>query len=121
MTKRQFNFGDTPVAKMSEDIRENEQHKMVESVAQRTQANEAQSTISQEESRVEVANMQVSPAQPVSTIQPVKAKKSTNGIVIDVPMEDYMKLTILKLQTGRTLKELALQAIQEFVERNKIG
>lgn len=59
-----------------------------------------------------------------TTAQPVnapKSKKEKNGIVIDVPMQDYMQLTMLKLQTGRTLKDLALQAIHEFVERNKVG
>lgn len=46
-------------------------------------------------------------------------KKTANGIVVNVPMEDYMQLTMMKCQTGRTLKDLALQAIHEFVERNK--
>ena len=46
-------------------------------------------------------------------------KKTANGIVVNVPMEDYMQLTMMKFQTGRTLKDLALQAIHEFVERNK--
>lgn len=45
--------------------------------------------------------------------------KTENGIVVNVPMEDYIQLTMLKFQTGRTLKDLALQAIHEFVERNK--
>lgn len=47
------------------------------------------------------------------------SKKTANGIVVNVPMEDYMQLTMMKFQTGRTLKDLALQAIHEFVERNK--
>ncbi len=48
-----------------------------------------------------------------------KGKKTENGIVVNVPMDDYMRLTMMKFQTGRTLKDLALQAIHEFVERNK--
>lgn len=48
-----------------------------------------------------------------------KGKKTENGIVVNVPMEDYMQLMIMKCQTGRTLKDLALQAIHEFVVRNK--
>lgn len=51
----------------------------------------------------------------------LKPKKTENGIVINVPMADYMQLTMMKLQTGRTLKDLALQAIHEFVERNRVG
>lgn len=46
--------------------------------------------------------------------------KTENGIVVNVPMDDYMRLMMLKIQTGRTLKDLALQAIHEFVERNKM-
>lgn len=68
------------------------------------------------------APQQVQPvAQSIAEPQPsapVKPKKTENGIVINVPMADYMQLTMLKLQTGRTLKDLALQAIHEFVERN---
>ena len=50
--------------------------------------------------------------------QPVA--KATNGIVVDVPIDDYMALMQMKVMTRRTLKDLALQAIQEFVERNKV-
>ena len=46
--------------------------------------------------------------------------KTENGIVVNVPMDDYMQLMMLKIQTGRTLKDLALQAIHEFVEKNKM-
>ena len=49
----------------------------------------------------------------------LQGKKTANGIVVNVPMEDYMQLTMMKFKTGRTLKDLALQAIHEFVERNK--
>lgn len=55
---------------------------------------------------------------PVSRFD-LQGKKTANGIVVNVPMEDYMQLTMMKFKTGRTLKDLALQAIHEFVERNK--
>lgn len=54
-----------------------------------------------------------------STSFATNGKKTANGIVVNVPMDDYMQLTMMKFQTGRTLKDLALQAIHEFVERNK--
>lgn len=62
--------------------------------------------------------------EPVHTDTPAPAfatngKKTANGIVVNVPMEDYMQLTMMKFQTGRTLKDLALQAIHEFVKKNK--
>lgn len=57
---------------------------------------------------------------PVVPAVPQTARKTTNGIVIDVPIEDYLALVSLKVMTGKTLKELALQAVHEFVEKNKI-
>lgn len=57
---------------------------------------------------------------PASRFDLQQGKKTANGIVVNVPMEDYMQLTMMKFQTGRTLKDLALQAIHEFVERNKM-
>lgn len=41
--------------------------------------------------------------------------KTENGIVVNVPMDDYIQLSMMKIRTGRTLKDLALQAIHEFV------
>lgn len=56
---------------------------------------------------------------PTVTAPVVPVKKTTNGIVVDVPIDDYMALMQMKVMTRRTLKDLALQAIHEFVERNK--
>lgn len=56
---------------------------------------------------------------PSAEVPTVTAKKTTNGIVVDVPIDDYMALMQMKVMTRRTLKDLALQAIHEFVERNK--
>ena len=50
----------------------------------------------------------------------IKDKATTNGIVVNVPMEDYFQLMMLKKIEKKTLKELALQAIHEFVERNRV-
>lgn len=100
---RKFNFNESPVKQVAEEIREN--HEPIEQggLAQPIpEFNQQMQTV----------------AQPLATAKP---KKEKNGIVIDVPMDDYMKLTMLKMQTGRTLKDLALQAIHEFVERNSVG
>lgn len=57
----------------------------------------------------------------MNTTKPVaqSVAKATNGIVVDVPIDDYMGLMQMKIMTRRTLKDLALQAIHEFVARNK--
>lgn len=78
------------------------------------------------ESGVEVASAATPLTEAPTTIVPVvsatprPAKKTTNGIVVDVPIDDYLALMQMKVLTRRTLKELALQAIHEYVERNKM-
>lgn len=93
-----FNFNDSPAKKVAEEIRDTHD---AEKSLQPTPA-----TTPQPEAK--------------AVGEGLKSKKTENGIVCNVPMDDYMQLTLMKMQTGRTLKELALQAIHEFVERNKI-
>ena len=137
-----FNWNDSPVKKVADDIRDNSEAPLL---TQSTQ---------QEESSAVVAKSERKPTEPTNeavvdnkeseaaenrakntstqaakgrnhrrtltdTSFAAKGKKTENGIVVNVPMEDYMQLTMMKFQTGRTLKDLALQAIHEFVERNK--
>lgn len=60
------------------------------------------------------------PPVPIKALAAIKDKNTTNGIVVNVPMEDYFQLMMLKKIEKKTLKELALQAIHEFVERNRV-
>ena len=60
------------------------------------------------------------PTVPNKALSAIRDKSATNGIVVNVPMEDYFQLMMLKKIEKKTLKELALQAIHEFVERNRV-
>lgn len=60
------------------------------------------------------------PSVPNKALAAIRDKSATNGIVVNVPMEDYFQLMMLKKIEKKTLKELALQAIHEFVERNRV-
>ena len=60
------------------------------------------------------------PPDPNKALAAIRDKSATNGIVVNVPMEDYFQLMMLKKIEKKTLKELALQAIHEFVERNRV-
>lgn len=60
------------------------------------------------------------PPAPNKALAAIRDKGATNGIVVNVPMEDYFQLMMLKKIEKKTLKELALQAIHEFVERNRV-
>ena len=48
-----------------------------------------------------------------------KGKKTENGITIYVPMEYYERIVMMKMRTGLPIKDLALQAVIDFLDRNK--
>lgn len=48
-----------------------------------------------------------------------RGKKTENGITIYVPMEYYERIALMKMRTGVPIKDLALQAVIEFLDRNK--
>lgn len=125
-----FNFKDTPVAKVAEEIREDENQKAVQQdqqtstptqetapAATEQPENENVSVESENEEKLKAPARKKSSAS--TSLQASKAKKSKNGIVIDVPIDDYLEMMRLKVITGKTLKDLALQAVHEFIERNK--
>ena len=122
MDNQKFNFM-AKVAKTSKDIRDEENTKIDQTLQPASTTNVEQP----QDVKTDSNNTAVAPVakeeQHVVVSQPlqaVKAKKTKNGIVIDVPIEDYLALVSLKVMTGKTLKELALQAVHEFVERNKM-
>ena len=49
-----------------------------------------------------------------------KGKKAENGITIYVPMEYYERIALMKMRTGVPIKDLALRAVIEFLDRNKM-
>lgn len=125
-----FVFGKSKVAKTSQEIREhaslpNETENNVTADTQEGDTNEENPTSGKQEQTSVTQEQTPVKQEPVRTDATptdafvAKSKKTANGIVVNVPMEDYLQLTLMKCRTGRTLKDLALQAIHEFVERNK--
>ena len=126
---KKFVFGETKVAETSEEIRENKADKTLAVPPTVSNAPHAPSPVNiGEQLAVDTASVETAETTDESrgkaTVAHIpfvaKGKKSENGIVVNVPMDDYMQLMMMKIQTGRTLKDLALQAIHEFVERNKM-
>ena len=81
------------------------------------------SAITEEEMPINVAN------QPATTsfsndiavnVRKPRGKKTENGITIYVPMEYYERIVMMKMRTGVPIKDLALQAVIEFLDRNKM-
>lgn len=138
-----FNWDDSPVKKVAEDIRDNGESPLLTQSAQQkgssavvsdseketTTESTNEATVDNKENAASENKAKNTSTQAAKgrnhkrtltdTSFAAKGKKTENGIVVNVPMEDYMQLTMMKFQTGRTLKDLALQAIHEFVERNK--
>ncbi len=58
---------------------------------------------------------------PSSEPAPVRkaGKKTQNGITIYVPMEYYMQILQMKMETGTPIKDIALQAVIEYLDRHK--
>lgn len=136
---KSFVFGKTKVAKTSEEIRENksaaskpEDENKQDETTSVTETSDTQQEDSKPSAPLESKDQQTEVTnKPVTATKNRKSKntasrfalngmKTENGIVVNVPMDDYMQLMMLKIQTGRTLKDLALQAIHEFVEKNKM-
>lgn len=118
-----FNFKQSKVEKTSKEIRDTDQTQPLTVKPEQSDGKDvAESKAEAKEEQptnTPVANKEKRGSKQTAPV--LKTKKSSNGIVVDVPMEDYMQLMMLKIQTGKTLKELTLQAVHEFVKRNKIG
>lgn len=56
----------------------------------------------------------------VMNMRKPKGKKTENGITIYVPMKYYERIALMKMRTGVPIKDLALQAVIEFLDRNKM-
>ena len=56
----------------------------------------------------------------MQNVRQPKGKKTENGITIYVPMEYYERIALMKMRTGVPIKDLALQAVIEFLDRNKM-
>ena len=77
----------------------------------------------------DISDTSVDPAQsvaPAVITAPASAptsrkagKKTQNGITIYVPMEYYMQILQMKMKTGTPIKDIALQAVIEYLDRHK--
>lgn len=81
----------------------------------------APSTPSVAPSTPSVAPAAPAPAAPVSEPASMRktGKKTQNGITIYVPMEYYMQILQMKMETGTPIKDIALQAVIEYLDRHK--
>lgn len=104
----------------SQQRRENRENKE-EKTEQAPVSGESKPTTSTDVPSTPVAEQSVSTysADIMQNARKPKGKKTENGITIYVPMEYYERIALMKMRTGVPIKDLALQAVIEFLDRNK--
>lgn len=105
----------------SQQRRENRENKE-EKAEQAPVSGESKPTTSTDVPSTPVAEQSVSTysADIMQNARKPKGKKTENGITIYVPMEYYERIALMKMRTGVPIKDLALQAVIEFLDRNKM-
>ncbi len=97
---KKFSFGDSPVAKTAESIRE-EKH------------------VTQSDVKIQTEPVQKATVKTVlSSVNEDKpqAKKTEVGVTIQMPKKYYRMLRDIKDETGTPLRDLALKAVIDFVD-----
>lgn len=104
--------------KENRENRENNKEKMDQVPA----SGESNPTISTNVPSTPIVEQSVSTYSPdiMKNVRKPKGKKTENGITIYVPMEYYERIALMKMRTGIPIKDLALQAVIEFLDRNKM-
>lgn len=113
-----FNLENSPVVAENERILNNPTIVSEPQVARPTTDSQPTTTPVQPQQEQTIQNQAPSfvSAAPISKTRP---KKSENGITIAVPMEYYERITLMKMRTGIPIRDLALQAVIEFLENHK--
>ena len=103
--------------KENRENRENKKEKMDQVPA----SGESKPTISTNVPSTPIVEQSVSTysSDIMQNVRKPKGKKTENGITIYVPMEYYERIALMKMRTGVPIKDLALQAVIEFLDRNK--
>lgn len=131
-----FNFDETPVKKVAEEIRE--RHETIEQggVAQPIpEVNQQMQTVAQpatpalQQTLAQSVMPVVEEGRAVSLGGPLVYNEATKGISVKLPYSLYDALDAIKKQTQRTgnprdkmgIGDLVVLAVKEFVERNPVG
>lgn len=94
----------------SDLVEENEQ------VLNGVQENPAASSASQPEQSSQPAQSE-QPAQRIAPVVNVKPMKATKTVKLILPIEYYFSLSRIKECTGKSLQDLAAQAVMDFVDK----
>ena len=101
--------------------KENKEEEKTKQTEQAPVSGESKPTTSTDVPSTPVAEQSVSTysADIMQNARKPNGKKTENGITIYVPMEYYERIALMKMRMGVPIKDLALQAVIEFLDRNK--
>ena len=77
-----------------------------------------QSTPTEQTSAAPTGSPATDGLEELAAMRKPKGKKTENGITVYVPMEYYERIALMKMRTGIPIRDLALQAVIEFIDRN---
>lgn len=117
----------TPVASVAEATEQNEAAELAEAAAPIEQPQppvQPQQQVQQPQPQVQQPQVKQQPiAQTAQSIGIQSAgnrsKRTEQGITVIVPMEYYEQIALMKMRTGIPIRDIALQAVIEFVDKHK--
>lgn len=117
---------DSPAIQGIEKIYEANEEARQKRVAEALEKQQGEQATIESEQQPQVtapASAAPAPAAPVSEPASMRktGKKTQNGITIYVPMEYYMQILQMKMETSTPIKDIALQAVIEYLDRHKNG
>ena len=93
--------------------------------AEATSPAPAAAPIAQPQPQVQQPQVQ-QPQTTAQAVQPIgmqsagnRSKRTEQGITVLVPMEYYQQIALMKMRTGIPIRDIALQAVIEFVDKHK--
>ena len=118
---------EAPVAKATEQTEATEHAETAAPIVQ------PQPQVQQPQPQVQQPQPQVQQPQPQVQQQPIaqtaksigmqsagnRSKRTEQGITVIVPMEYYKQIALMKMRTGIPIRDIALQAVIEFVDKHK--
>lgn len=124
-----FNLEKSPVVEENERLLSTpttpqQTQTLVAPVAEATEQTEAAAPIEQPQQQVQQPQVQQQPiaqtAPPIGmTSAGNRSKRTEQGITVIVPMEYYEQIALMKMRTGIPIRDIALQAVIEFVDKHK--
>lgn len=111
---------EAPVAKATEQTEATEHAETAAPIVQ------PQPQVQQPQSQVQQPQPQVQQQPIAQTAQSIgmqsagnRSKRTEQGITVIVPMEYYEQIALMKMRTGIPIRDIALQAVIEFVDKHK--